>query len=96
MFVELGIFDKLFVSRGSRNVAFRKVVLMAGATAATRCTVARRRAVFVLRVRRGGKGSATFALASMITTVVSARARRFFRIFRIARRVAGADVGRTA
>ena len=96
MFVELGIFDKLFVSRGGRNVAFGKVVLMAGATAATRCTVARRRAVFVLRVRRGGKGSATFALASMITTVVSARARRFFRILRIARRVAVATVSRTA
>ena len=96
MFIELGIFNKGIVTRSSRNVAFRKVVLMASATAATRCTVARRIAVFVLRVRRGGKGSATFALASMITTVVSARARRFFRILRIARRVAGADVGRTA
>lgn len=93
MFVELGIFDKRFVARGGRNVAFRKVVFVAIATAATRCTVARRRAVFVLRVRRGGKGSATFALASMITTVVSARARRFFRI---SRSVAGTFISRTA
>ena len=46
---------------------------MAGATAATRCTVASRGAVFVLRVRTGGEGGATFAFASVITTVFSAR-----------------------
>ena len=96
LFIELGIFNKRIVTPDGWRFAFREVVLMAGATAATRCTVARRRAVFVLRVRRGGKGSAPFALASMITTVVSARARRFFRILRIARRVAVAAVSRTA
>ena len=96
LFIELGIFNKRIVTPDGWRFAFREVVLMAGATAATRCTVASRRAVFVLRMRRGGKGSATFALASMMTTVVSARARRFFRILRIARRVAVATVSRTA
>ena len=47
---------------------------MAGTTAATRCTVTRCRAVFMRRVRRGGEGSATFALASVVTTIVNARA----------------------
>ena len=47
---------------------------MTRTTAATHCTVARRIAVFVLRMFFGGKGSATFTFTSVVTAVVSARA----------------------
>lgn len=80
MFVELGIFDKRIVAPDRRRFALRKVVFMTIATVATRCTVTRRQAVFMRRMFGGGKGSATFAFASVITTVVNARARLVFRI----------------
>ena len=83
MFVEFGIFDKRVVPSDRRRFAFRKVVFMTSATAATGCTVTRRRTVFMLGMRRGGKGGATFAFASMVTTVVGARAFFFVRILRI-------------
>ena len=66
---------------------------MARTTGATGRTVARRRAVSLRGMFFSGSRGANFAFASVITTVVCARARRFFRI---SRSVTGATISRTA
>ena len=81
---------------GARAFFFVRILRIIGfvavATVFAVGLVASRRAVFVLRMFIGGKVGAFFALASMITTVLSARARLVFRVLRIVGFVAVATV----
>jgi hypothetical protein len=81
---------------GARAFFFVRILRIVGfvaiATVFAVGLVASRRAVFMLRMFIGGKVGAFLALASMVTTVVSARAFFFVRVLRIVGFVAVATV----